>query len=63
MFCHFENIKVNILIIIIYTCSEFRQCVRRSSRGRRPSTTEIEKKVNKEFVDWFHKQVSDYFII
>ncbi|OIV89775.1 hypothetical protein TanjilG_01769 [Lupinus angustifolius] len=27
-----------------------------SSRGRKPSTTNIEKRVNKEFVDWFRRR-------
>ncbi|XP_019264921.1 PREDICTED: uncharacterized protein LOC109242523 isoform X2 [Nicotiana attenuata] len=35
---------------------EFRQYIRRSSR-RRPSPTEIERRVNKEFVDWFQKRI------
>ncbi|KAH0642243.1 hypothetical protein KY290_033841 [Solanum tuberosum] len=30
--------------------------IKRSSRGRRPSPTEIERRVNKEFVDWFQKR-------
>ncbi|KAF1872310.1 hypothetical protein Lal_00003778 [Lupinus albus] len=33
--------------------SEFRNFIKRSSRGRRTSGTNIEKRVNKEFVDWF----------
>ncbi|XP_016482962.1 uncharacterized protein LOC107803711 [Nicotiana tabacum] len=35
---------------------EFRLYIRRSSR-RRPSPTEIERRVNKEFVDWFQKRI------
>ncbi|XP_070008552.1 uncharacterized protein [Nicotiana sylvestris] len=35
---------------------EFRQYIRRSSR-RRPSPTKIERRVNKEFVDWFQKRI------
>ncbi|XP_016476614.2 uncharacterized protein LOC107798160 [Nicotiana tabacum] len=35
---------------------EFRQYIRRSSR-RRPSPTEIERRVNKEFVYWFQKRI------
>ncbi|XP_070026513.1 uncharacterized protein [Nicotiana sylvestris] len=37
--------------------SEFRNYIRRSSRGRRPSATEVERRVNKEFPDWFLKRV------
>ncbi|XP_070019526.1 uncharacterized protein [Nicotiana sylvestris] len=44
----------NISIIISY--SEFRQYIRRSSK-RRPSPTEIERRVNKEFVDRFQKRI------
>ncbi|XP_015166236.1 uncharacterized protein [Solanum tuberosum] len=36
---------------------EFREYIMRSSRERRPSPTEIERRVNKEFVDWFQKQI------
>ncbi|KAH0763467.1 hypothetical protein KY290_019540 [Solanum tuberosum] len=43
--------------IVIPFVEEFRQHIRRSSRGRRPSPTEIERKVNKEFVDWFQKRI------
>nr|XP_033511816.1 uncharacterized protein LOC104095489 [Nicotiana tomentosiformis] len=35
---------------------KFRQYIRRSSR-RRPSPTKIERRVNKEFVDWFQKWI------
>ncbi|XP_049388226.1 uncharacterized protein LOC125852546 [Solanum stenotomum] len=31
--------------------------IKRSLRGRRPSPTEIERRVNKEFVDWFQKWI------
>ncbi|XP_033515493.1 uncharacterized protein [Nicotiana tomentosiformis] len=37
--------------------SEFRDCIRRSSRGRRPAATEVERRVNKEFSDWFPKRI------
>ncbi|KAM3320925.1 hypothetical protein P3S67_008127 [Capsicum chacoense] len=37
--------------------SEFRQYIRKSSRERRPSPTGIERGVNKELVDWFHKRI------
>ncbi|XP_070012289.1 uncharacterized protein [Nicotiana sylvestris] len=37
--------------------SEFRDCIRRSSRGWRPSATEVERRVNKEFPDWFPKRI------
>ncbi|XP_060170410.1 uncharacterized protein LOC132601328 [Lycium barbarum] len=38
--------------------SEFRDHIRRSSRGRRKLLpTEIEKRVNKEFPDWFLKRI------
>ncbi|KAM3269222.1 hypothetical protein P3S67_030104 [Capsicum chacoense] len=37
--------------------NEFKDHIRRSSRGRRPSTTEVEKRVNKEFADWFPKRI------
>ncbi|XP_075076271.1 uncharacterized protein LOC142162942 [Nicotiana tabacum] len=36
---------------------EFRQSIRRSSRGRRPSPIEIERRVNKDFVDWFLRRI------
>ncbi|PHT51605.1 Retrovirus-related Pol polyprotein from transposon TNT 1-94 [Capsicum baccatum] len=36
---------------------KFRQHIRRSSRERRPSPTGMERRVNKEFVDWFHKRI------
>ncbi|KAH0671270.1 hypothetical protein KY285_023830 [Solanum tuberosum] len=36
---------------------EFREYIKKSSRGRRPSPTEIERRVNKEFVDWFQKRI------
>ncbi|KAH0655492.1 hypothetical protein KY285_030374 [Solanum tuberosum] len=36
---------------------EFREYIKRSSRGRRPSPTKIERRVNKEFVDWFQKRI------
>ncbi|KAG5618649.1 hypothetical protein H5410_018473 [Solanum commersonii] len=48
-------ILFNINLIISY--SEFREYIKRSSRGRRPSPTEIERRVNKEFVDWFQKRI------
>ncbi|KAJ4838764.1 hypothetical protein Tsubulata_007803 [Turnera subulata] len=34
---------------------EFQAYIRRSSRGRRPSNVDIEKRVNKEFANWFRK--------
>nr|XP_009775626.1 PREDICTED: uncharacterized protein LOC104225505 isoform X2 [Nicotiana sylvestris] len=34
-----------------------RDYIRRSSRGRRPSITEVERRVNKEFPDWFPKRI------
>ncbi|XP_009797930.1 uncharacterized protein [Nicotiana sylvestris] len=37
--------------------SEFRDYIRRNSRGRRPSTIEVERRVNKEFPDWFPKRI------
>ncbi|KAL4343675.1 hypothetical protein AHAS_Ahas11G0102100 [Arachis hypogaea] len=42
----------------------FRDHIRRTSKGRRLSPAEIEKKVNKDFVDWFQELVSEnsYFI-
>jgi len=40
-----------------YICREFRQLIKRSSRGRRPSTIEIETKVFNEFIDWFQRRV------
>lgn len=53
----------NILVMcinfnILNRCSEIREFIKRSSRSKRPSSTEIEKRVNKEFVDWFQKRVS-----
>ncbi|KAH0776641.1 hypothetical protein KY290_008052 [Solanum tuberosum] len=36
---------------------EFRQHIKRSTRGRRVSTTEVEKRVSKEFPDWFPKRI------
>ncbi|XP_045831553.1 uncharacterized protein LOC123922941 [Trifolium pratense] len=36
---------------------EFREFIKRSSRSRRPSATEIEKRVNKEFVGWFQRLI------
>ncbi|OIT08741.1 hypothetical protein A4A49_62940, partial [Nicotiana attenuata] len=34
-----------------------RDYIRRSSKGRRPSATEVERRVNKEFPDWFPKRI------
>ncbi|XP_016490283.2 uncharacterized protein LOC107810065 [Nicotiana tabacum] len=42
--------------IVMPFVDELRQYIRRSSR-RRPSPTEIERRVNKEFVDWFQKRI------
>ncbi|KAK6775903.1 hypothetical protein RDI58_026904 [Solanum bulbocastanum] len=42
----------------VFLTSIFREYIKRSSRGKRPSPTEIEMRVNKEFVDWFQKSVS-----
>ncbi|KAM3357806.1 hypothetical protein P3S68_020737 [Capsicum galapagoense] len=42
---------------------EFKDHVRRSSRGRRPSTTEVEKRANKEFADWFPKRIMNSDIV
>lgn len=36
---------------------EFRQHIKRSSRGRKPSITEVEKRINREFTDWFPKRI------
>ncbi|KAI5420539.1 hypothetical protein KIW84_044367, partial [Lathyrus oleraceus] len=36
---------------------EFRQFIKRSSRSRRLSATEIEKRLVKEFADWFKKRI------
>ncbi|OIT38952.1 hypothetical protein A4A49_63370, partial [Nicotiana attenuata] len=36
---------------------EFRNRIKRNSRGRRPSATEVERRINKEFPDWFPKRV------
>ncbi|OIS96714.1 hypothetical protein A4A49_60603, partial [Nicotiana attenuata] len=36
---------------------EFRQHIKRSSRGRRPSTIEVERRVTKELSDWFPKRI------
>ncbi|WMV29106.1 hypothetical protein MTR67_022491 [Solanum verrucosum] len=43
--------------IVMPFVDEFREYIKRSSRGRRPSPTEIERRVNKQFVDWFQKRV------
>jgi len=40
-----------------YICREFRQLIKKSSRGRRPSTTEIETRVFNEFINWFQRRV------
>ncbi|XP_025685089.1 uncharacterized protein [Arachis hypogaea] len=37
--------------------NEFREYIRRSSKGRRPNPTDIEKRVFKEFVSWFEKRI------
>ncbi|KAH0705624.1 hypothetical protein KY285_010162 [Solanum tuberosum] len=37
--------------------NEFRQHINRSTRGRRVSTTEEEKRVSKEFPNWFPKRI------
>ncbi|XP_016168164.1 uncharacterized protein LOC107610655 [Arachis ipaensis] len=36
---------------------DFKDFVRRRSKGRRPSNVEIEKRVNKDFVTWFPTQL------
>ncbi|KAM3290146.1 hypothetical protein P3S67_018435 [Capsicum chacoense] len=36
---------------------EFIDYIRRSTRGRRLSATEVERRVSKEFHDWFHKRI------
>uniref|UniRef100_A0A3Q7HJ86 DUF4218 domain-containing protein n=1 Tax=Solanum lycopersicum TaxID=4081 RepID=A0A3Q7HJ86_SOLLC len=36
---------------------EFRQHIKRSSRGRKPSITEVENRINIEFTDWFPKRI------
>ncbi|XP_049364440.1 uncharacterized protein LOC125829236 isoform X1 [Solanum verrucosum] len=43
--------------IVMPFVDEFREYIKRSSRGRRPSPTEIERRVNKQFVDWFQKRI------
>ncbi|XP_060171665.1 uncharacterized protein LOC132602887 [Lycium barbarum] len=43
--------------IVMPFVDEFRQYIKRSSKGRKPSPTDIEKRVNKEFVDWFKKRI------
>ena len=45
-----------------YICSEFRQLIKRSSRGRRASTTKIETRVFKELVDWFQRWVGYHIV-
>ncbi|WVY89454.1 hypothetical protein V8G54_034968 [Vigna mungo] len=42
---------------------EFRELIKRRSRGRRPSTTEIETRVFKEFVDWFKQRIMNPEIV
>ncbi|KAF1864926.1 hypothetical protein Lal_00031892, partial [Lupinus albus] len=44
---------------VIFNKGEFRDFIKRSSRGKRPSGTDIDKRVNREFVDWFRRRVSD----
>ncbi|OIT06463.1 hypothetical protein A4A49_61389, partial [Nicotiana attenuata] len=36
---------------------EFRDHIRKSTRGRRPSALDLERKVNREFPDWFPKWI------
>ncbi|KAK2442711.1 fatty-acid-binding protein [Trifolium repens] len=43
---------LNLILILV-----LRDFIRRSSRSRRPSTTEIEKRVSKEFVGWFQRLI------
>nr|XP_025695158.1 uncharacterized protein LOC112796764 [Arachis hypogaea] len=42
---------------------DFKDFVRKRSKGRRPSNVEIEKRVNKDFVTWFPAQVNREVII
>ncbi|OIT02099.1 hypothetical protein A4A49_56806, partial [Nicotiana attenuata] len=36
---------------------EFRDYIRKSTRGRRPSASDLERRVNREFPDWFPKRI------
>ncbi|KAM3203152.1 hypothetical protein P3L10_030778 [Capsicum annuum] len=36
---------------------EFRDYIKKSTRGRRLSATEVERRVSKEFPDWFPKRI------
>ncbi|XP_070031161.1 uncharacterized protein [Nicotiana tomentosiformis] len=36
---------------------EFRDHIKKSTRGRRPSASDLERKVNKEFPYWFPKRI------
>ncbi|KAH0706398.1 hypothetical protein KY285_010897 [Solanum tuberosum] len=42
---------------------EFRKYIKRSTRGRRVSTTEVKKRVSKEFSDWFPKRIMNPYIV
>ncbi|KAK7286891.1 hypothetical protein RJT34_22229 [Clitoria ternatea] len=42
---------------------EFRDFIKRSSKGRRPSALNIEKRVNKEFIDWFYRRITNPDVI
>ncbi|KAG5568775.1 hypothetical protein H5410_064212 [Solanum commersonii] len=37
--------------------NEFKHHIKRSTRGQRVSTTEVEKRISKEFLDWFPKRI------
>ncbi|KAK7258276.1 hypothetical protein RIF29_23847 [Crotalaria pallida] len=37
--------------------SEFKDHVRRRSKGRKPTATQLQKIVNKEFIDWFPRKI------
>ncbi|XP_025692596.1 uncharacterized protein [Arachis hypogaea] len=43
--------------------NEFREYIIRSSKGRRPNSTDIEKRVFKDFVSWFEKRIMNPDII
>uniref|UniRef100_A0A0V0GZW4 Putative ovule protein n=1 Tax=Solanum chacoense TaxID=4108 RepID=A0A0V0GZW4_SOLCH len=51
------NLEEQVDNYINISCSEFKDHIRSRWKGRKPSSTDIEKIVNKYFIDWFPRKI------
>ncbi|XP_070043308.1 uncharacterized protein [Nicotiana tomentosiformis] len=63
-----QLVKIQAHRYVLFNCSAvkpfidgFRDHIRKITRGRRPSASDLERRVNREFPDWFPKRMSEWY--